>query len=202
MGSVSKRRGTDLMTFFLKVMRRLSGRSGHHAHGSVKLLPSARFLNAQRDPSRITINQGCIIGAEFFVFGHGGQIEVGQDCYVGEGTRLWSGAKISIGNRVLISHGVNIFDNDTHPMNPAKRHEQFLEIRRRGHPRQIDLADQPVTICDDAWIGANAIVLKGVTISEGAVVAAGSVVTKDVPAYCVVAGNPARVVKQLEHPDG
>ncbi|MCC6483663.1 MAG: hypothetical protein IT209_02355 [Armatimonadetes bacterium] len=56
----------------------------------------------------------------------------------------------------------------------------------------------PVRICDKAWIGARAIILKGVTIGEGAVIGAGSVVTKDVPAWCVAAGNPARVIRQVE----
>ncbi|MFD0830617.1 acyltransferase [Mucilaginibacter boryungensis] len=56
---------------------------------------------------------------------------------------------------------------------------------------------KPIKICSDAWIGMNCIILKGVTIGEGAIVAAGSVVTKDVPAWTVVAGNPAKVVKTL-----
>ena len=56
----------------------------------------------------------------------------------------------------------------------------------------------PIVIEDRAWIGFNAIILKGVTIGEGSVVAAGAVVTKDVEPYTVVAGNPARVVKRLE----
>lgn len=57
---------------------------------------------------------------------------------------------------------------------------------------------EPIIIGDDAWIGFNAIILKGVTIGEGAVVGAGAVVTKDVPPYTVVAGNPAGVVKKLQ----
>jgi len=58
---------------------------------------------------------------------------------------------------------------------------------------------KPIRICDKVWIGMNAIILKGVTIGEGAVVAAGAVVTKDVPPWTVAAGNPARVVKCIEH---
>ena len=57
----------------------------------------------------------------------------------------------------------------------------------------------PIKICDDVWIGMNVIILKGVTVGEGAIVGAGSVVTKDVPAWTVVAGNPARVVKVLKN---
>jgi galactoside O-acetyltransferase len=57
---------------------------------------------------------------------------------------------------------------------------------------------QPVKICDHAWIGFNSILLKGVTVGEGAIVAAGSVVTKDVPPFTIVGGNPARVIRNLE----
>lgn len=67
-----------------------------------------------------------------------------------------------------------------------------------GHPRNIDLGDSAVSIQDDAWISAGAIILKGVTIGHGAVVGAGSVVTRDVPPLTVVAGNPARHVRMIE----
>ena len=59
----------------------------------------------------------------------------------------------------------------------------------------------PVRIGDKAWIGFNAIILKGVTVGEGAIVAAGAVVTKDVPPYTIVAGNPARVIRTLSEPE-
>jgi acetyltransferase-like isoleucine patch superfamily enzyme len=69
-----------------------------------------------------------------------------------------------------------------------------------GHPRDIDLGDQPVNICNDAWLGACSIVLRGVTVGEGAVVGAGAVVTRDVPAWTVVTGNPATVTRELARP--
>lgn len=58
---------------------------------------------------------------------------------------------------------------------------------------------QPIVVKNKAWIGFNSIILKGITIGEGAIVAAGSVVTKDVPAYSIVAGNPARVVRLINN---
>lgn len=131
------------------------------------------------------------------VFAHGGSISVGEWCFVGKGTRVWSAGSIDIGDRVLISHNVNIFDSLTHPLSARKRHSQFKAIMLTGHPSDIDLGEQPVTIANDAWVGANACVLRGVSIGEGAVVAAGSVVTKDVPPYTIVAGNPARVIRGL-----
>ena len=77
-----------------------------------------------------------------------------------------------------------ILDSDLHRLEPSRRHE-------RPTPR-------PVQIEDDVWIGAQAIVLRGVRIGYGSVVAAGSVVTRSVPAMSVVAGNPARVVRRIQ----
>jgi len=131
------------------------------------------------------------------VFAHGGDISIGEWCYVGEGARIWSSGTICIGDRVLISHNVNIFDSLTHPLKSSTRHAQFKSIAQIGHPYTIDLDEKSVTVCNDVWIGANACVLRGVTIGEGAVVGAGSVVTHDIPPFVIAAGNPARVIREL-----
>ena len=70
-----------------------------------------------------------------------------------------------------------------------------MQIISSGHPKQIaDISSAPVVIKDEAWIGFNATILKGVTIGRGAVVGAASVVTKDVADYTIVAGNPAKAI--------
>jgi len=158
---------------------------------------SARIVNNRLDPSVIVIGPHTHIKGEILNFGHGGRIEVGEYCFIGEGTHLWSAKHIRIGNRVLISHNVNIFDNDTHPINANLRHKQYQAIITSGQPRVIDLNERPVEILDDAWIGCMVVILPGVTIGEGAIVGAGSVVTKDVPPYTIVGGNPARVIREL-----
>jgi acetyltransferase-like isoleucine patch superfamily enzyme len=131
---------------------------------------------------------------ELMTFAHGGNISIGEWCYVSAGTRIWSATSIQIHDRVLISHNVNIFDSLTHPLVAQARHKHFKEITTNGHPRQIDLDERPVIIEEDAWIGAGAIVLRGVRIGAEAIVAAGAVVTKDVPSGCIVGGNPAVVL--------
>jgi acetyltransferase-like isoleucine patch superfamily enzyme len=95
------------------------------------------------------------------------------------------GPGIRIRREALIGSGVIIYDSDFHDLHPARR--------RGGRP-----AMAPVEIGRNAFIGDRAIILKGVTIGADAVVGAGSVVTTDVPAGVVVAGNPARVVRELE----
>lgn len=164
---------------------------------TTRLLPSARLLNIGGPDARIRLGAYTIVAGELMVFAHGGRLDIGEWCFVGPGTHIWSAAAISIGNRVLISHGVNIFDSLTHPLNAAARHAQFREIYLRGHPRNLDLSESPVRIADDAWIGAGATILRGVTVGRASVVAAGAVATQDVPDYSIVAGNPARVVRVL-----
>lgn len=159
---------------------------------------SSDIINPCKDKDRIIIGSYCHIRGELFVFGHGGEILIGDYCYLGHNSRIWSAKSIRIGDRVLISHNCNIFDNDTHPLDPGERHQQFRQIITSGHPAQIDLKEKEVILEDDVLVGANATILKGVTIGKAAIVAAGSVVTKDVPPWTIVAGNPARVVRQLQ----
>lgn len=178
-------------------LRRLSGRSTCRMGPGVRLLMTARIVNIRDRSEYIRIDRGSVIAGELLVFPSGGQIGLGEWCYVGENSRIWSAASIEIGNRVLISHGVNIFDSLTHPLRASARHAQFRAIATSGHPVDVDLGARPVVIEDDAWIGAGAIILRGARIGKAAVIGAGAVVTDDVPAYCIVAGNPARVVREL-----
>lgn len=177
--------------------RRLAGRATCTLGRGAVLLPSARVLNASGRSDRIAIGAHSLIQGELFVFAHGGRICIGESCFVGPGTRVWSASSIEIGDRVLISHNVNVFDSLTHPLSPRKRHAQFQSIASRGHPKSIELDEEPVRIGDDAWVGAGAIILKGVSIGPRAVVGAGAVVTHDVPAATIVAGNPARPIRPL-----
>ncbi|MCA1985193.1 MAG: acyltransferase [Desulfovibrio sp.] len=163
-----------------------------------RIHPEGRIANIAGGAERIRMGAHTHLRGELLTFGHGGDIELGDYCYVGEGTRIWSALSIRIGHRVLISHAVNIFDCDTHPIDdPAARHRQFKEIITTGHPRHLQLNEQPVIIEDDALICCQVVILPGVTIGRGAVVGAGSVVTRDVPPMTLVAGNPARIIRPL-----
>ncbi|PYL10054.1 MAG: acyltransferase [Verrucomicrobia bacterium] len=108
--------------------------------------------------------------------------------------------KIEIGSYCLMSWNVGIADSDFHPLEPAQRliDAQALAPYFEKRPARPKLKTAPVQICDNVWIGMNAVILKGVTIGENSVVAAGSVVTKSVESNTVVAGNPAVVVKKFQ----
>jgi acetyltransferase-like isoleucine patch superfamily enzyme len=160
-----------------------------------ELLPSSRIENCLGDPSAISVGANSKIAGQLLVFAHGGKIQVGAECFVGEGTRIWSANSITIGDRVLISHNVNIHDTNSHSLSANLRNQHLLVMWASGHPAVLpDVPDIPIVVEDDAWIGFNATVLKGVRIGRGAVVGAGALVTKDVLPFTVVVGNPARCV--------
>lgn len=177
--------------------RRVFGKATCKLGDGARLAPTARIRNIRGKNEHIRIGSNSWVAGELTIFAHGGDLELGEWCFVGAGTRIWSACSIKIGSRVLISHNVNIFDSLTHPLNPEQRHLQFRAIMLNGHPREIDLGERPIEIGDDVWIGANSCVLRGVTIGKGAIIGAGSVATKDVAPYTIVAGNPARIIREL-----
>ena len=116
-------------------------------------------------------------------------LTIGDHCFLGHNCAITVAQQVKIGNHCLIAGGVRISDFDGHPIDAAER--------RRGVTSPSDRV-VPVTIGDDVWLGHSAVILKGVTIGDRAIVGARSVVTGDVDADTVVAGNPARVVKSLK----
>jgi acetyltransferase-like isoleucine patch superfamily enzyme len=159
--------------------------------------PEAMVSNEQ-DSSKIIIGSGTHIRGMLKVFRYGGEIIIGHDCYIGDHSRIWSGDSVHIGNYVQVSHNVNIVDTNSHELNARERAERYIDLlQNSGWADKGNVITAPIVIRDYAWICLNATILRGVTVGEGAIVAAGAVVTKDVPAYTMVAGNPAVVIKKL-----
>lgn len=113
----------------------------------------------------------------------GKNIHMGKKVFINSGCRFQDQGGITIGDGVLIGHNV-VLATINHDINPGKR---------------ADLHPAPIVIGNDVWIGANATVLPGVTIGDGAVIAAGAVVTRDVPPNVIVGGVPARIMKKIEN---
>lgn len=147
-------------------------------------------------PSQIRLGSRTICRGILLCDGGLGSIEIGDLVYLGDEVIISTRDRIRIGSRTLVAHGVQIFDNDSHPTDAVERHADYLNLLG-GRPRTHVIPAKPIEIGEDCWIGANSIVLKGVKIGSRSVVAAGSVVTADVAEDCVVAGNPARVVRSL-----
>jgi acetyltransferase-like isoleucine patch superfamily enzyme len=163
---------------------------------NTRFTSKAIVQNTFRDNNRIKIGNNCNIGGYLMLFGHGGNIEIGDDSFIGEDTRIWSAKKIKIGNRVLISHSVNIHDNISHPLDSSERHFDYKHIMSIGFRKENNIKEEEIIIEDDVWIGFNATIMRGVKIGKGAIIGAYSFVTKDVEEYSVVVGNPLKFIKK------
>ena len=124
------------------------------------------------------------------------RIEIGSRTFVG-GSTIIAAKKIVIGDDVLISWGCSIVDHNSHSPVFEERRDDVCDWRR-GHKNWLNVKIAPVIISDKVWIGFNVCILKGVSIGEGSVIGAGSVVTKNVPPWTVFAGNPAKEVRKLK----
>lgn len=156
----------------------------------------------------IEIGAGNILGCEFRFESREGFVTVGNDNYIGPSLIICRN-RVSIGNHVTIAWGCTIYDHNSHSLDYRERRKDIeREITNMRNGRHFiedkdwtTVKSAPIVIEDDVWIGMNVIVLKGVTIGRGAIIGAGSVVTKDVPAWTVVAGNPAVIIKRLKEPE-
>lgn len=114
---------------------------------------------------------------------------------IGSGVQIKCVNRVEIGAYTAVATDTTICDNNNHPVSPSYRKK--MRLTPAGHQmRMWKYSDsKPIIIGENCWIGSNVRICKGVTIGDNSVVAACSVVTKDVPANCIVAGNPAKVVK-------
>ncbi len=143
----------------------------------------------------LRIGNDCVVRARFDFDGHDGKVEIGDRCFIGA-SHVVCRDRIVIGDDVVISWGVTIVDHDSHSICWEHRKKDVTDWLR-GAKDWTNVRVAPVTISNKVWIGFGASILRGTTIGEGAVIGANSVVTKDVMAYTVVAGNPAKYIKTI-----
>ncbi len=161
-------------------------------------------FDCPREDVALQIGDRCLLQNEFIFESTGGKITVGDGVFINGGTRVISRSSIEIGNGVTIAWGCMIYDHDSHSISYldriADQEQQLIDFPCGNMVANKDwskVATAPIRICDYAWLGFDVVVLKGVTIGEGAIVGARAVVTKDVPPWTVAAGNPACVVKEI-----
>ena len=178
----------------------------------LKTAESSEFLagfsiigSSKEATPRINIGSDCLLGVKCIFETDEGEVSIGDRVYIGASTIICRN-KITFGNDILVAWGVMFYDHDSHSVDYKERQEDIKQVLKdfkqsKGNYLQNKnwevVKSAPISIHDNVWIGMDALILKGVTIGEGAIVAARSVVTKDVPPFAVVAGNPAKVVKQM-----
>ena len=156
----------------------------------------------------LKIGHHCIVDGKFIFERDSGYIEVGDRVHIG-GSQFISVDGIKIGNDVTIAWECLFYDHNSHSvdwderrMDTEQEYKDCIEFGNAIKNKNWSVVkSKPIVIKDKAWIGVGCKILKGVTIGEGAIVGAGSVVTRDVADWTIVGGNPAKVLKTLENGD-
>lgn len=151
----------------------------------------------------IEIGENSQISGSFIFEIKEGKVSIGNRTFIGGGSFICID-EIQIGSDVMFSWGCTVTDNNSHSHIWSERRNDVLEWKKGLDENKIgiykdwsNVKSGKITIKDKAWIGFNCIILKGVTIGEGAIVGAGSVVTKHVPDWTIVAGNPAKIIREI-----
>ena len=145
-------------------------------------------------PHKVALGENCSLEHDIYLnaagpYSEGVSIQLGAGCFVGKGCEFNISHRLTVGENTLIAAGSRFID-----------HNHGIAA---GAPiKQQPETSAPITVGPDVWIGANSLILQGVTIGEGAVIAAGSVVTHSVQAFTVVAGCPARPLRDRREPRG
>ena len=169
------------------------------------LAPEGAIENATGDSRRVRVGRNSLVRGRLLALPNG-RISIGDWCYVGERSEIWSSASITIGDHVLIAHDVNILDNTSHSLDATERHAHFRTIMSEGLPADeasmAGIKSAPIVIEDDVWIGFGAVIFRGVRIGRGSVVAARSIVDHDVPADSLYRNDVTPILRSLERDDG
>lgn len=134
--------------------------------------------------------------------------DIGEDCYIEPPLHAnWAGAHVHFGDYVYANFNLTLVDDAHIYVGDKVMFGPNVTVATAGHPIEVHLRDlqmqynMPVHIGRNVWIGANSVVLPGVTIGENTVIGAGSVVTRDIPANVVAVGNPCRVLREIGEKD-
>lgn len=149
-----------------------------------------------KDNCYIFIGDQSIVEGSFYFDKEGGKVTIGNRTFIG-GSKIICANDIEIGDDVLISWGCTIVDHTSHSLFFQERKDDVTSSLK-GIKVWDNVTIKKIKIHNKVWIGFDVKIFKGVTIGEGAVVAAGSIVTKDVPPYTLVAGIPAKIIKTLQ----
>ena len=154
----------------------------------------------------LEIGKSCIIDGQYIFEKESGRIQIGNRVHIG-GSVFISINEIIIGDDVTIAWDCVFYDHNSHSIYWSERKndtiQELHDLKKYGdlikNKNWTVVKSKPIIIEDKAWIGLGCKILKGVRIGEGAIIAAGSVVTKDIPSWTVWGGNPARYIKNVEN---
>jgi acetyltransferase-like isoleucine patch superfamily enzyme len=156
------------------------------------------YVDARGARCEITVGAECTLQGLLVTETADSEIRIGNNVFIGSNTVLDCAVRISIDDDALVSYDCLLLDSNNHSNDASVRKQDLPDVKYGRAYNWDAIPSSPIHICRGAWIGARSIILKGVTVGEGAIVGAGSVVTKDVEPFTMVGGNPARLLRRLE----
>ncbi|HTB53346.1 MAG TPA: acyltransferase [Ferruginibacter sp.] len=149
--------------------------------------------------TNISIGNNCCIRGTIMIYKATSKVIIGDNVYIGPGTLIECVDEVTIGNDVMISLNCNIIDTNSHSLHSADRKNDTIDWQKGLAYKNWDVVEtKKITIGNSCWIGLRSIIMKGVFLSEGTIVASGSVVTKSTEPYTIIGGNPAKFIKQTD----
>jgi acetyltransferase-like isoleucine patch superfamily enzyme len=164
------------------------------------------FRVGNEDRKYVTIGEKCLIKSDFIFESQTGNVVIGNNVHIGGATFICR-TQVEVKDDVTMAWGITLYDHNSHSIHWSERqndnHNCYNDYVRNNGNNIVNkdwnnVVGKPIVIQSKVWIGFNVTILKGVTIGEGAVIGACSVVTKDVEAWTVVGGNPATLLKRLK----
>jgi galactoside O-acetyltransferase len=195
----------NIQAYFLNKIIPLKMRFGDIlSHGENNIFCGSADISSIDKSVQIKLGKESTFFCKFILEKPNAVIQIGNNVYIGA-SNIYCSRNIVIGNNVLISWGVKIYDHNSHSLSPEDR---IYDIRLAGNnvrngdsltlnKNWNNVDTESIYIKDNVWIGMDATILKGVTIGENSIIAAGSLVTKDVEPNTIVGGNPAKILKKL-----
>lgn len=192
-----------ILNYLLGVKRRFRKKMSFGK--GTNFLPSFSITSIKEN-NNVIIGDDCLLGVRLIAEGPNTSFKFGDRVYIGK-SQIICRSGIEFESDILVAWGVTFYDHDSHSLDYNLRREDIIQqlsdfkTNKKNYIKNKNwdvVSSKPIKVCKNSWIGMNAVILKGVTIGEGAIVGACSVVTKNVPPFTVVAGNPARVIKHLD----
>lgn len=164
------------------------------------------FVSSPHKSNEMIVGNNCSLFCKIFFEGCNSKVEIGSNVYIGN-SEIYTIDGVKIGNNVLISWGVIIYDHNSHSLIASDRCSDISMVNQNlKYGKTIsygkdwkNVNSKKIVISDNVWIGMQSMILKGVSIGENSIIAARSVVTKDVPPNVIVGGNPAKIIKRLSN---
>lgn len=201
-----------VMTYVKSLLKRIMLKSKLNSFRKYMLIGDSYMLtnfnlvtmNPALEKVYVVVGDDTMVDCNIIFESESGTVVIGNRSFIGQSNIICK-SKIEFGDNVFVAWGCWFYDHDSHSLDYRERSndisQQLADYRLSKefikNKNWTTVKSSPIKICSNSWIGMNCHILKGVTIGEGAVVGAGSVVTKDVQPWTVVAGNPASVIKKI-----